>query len=145
MMRLFGALALTVAFIVPGTAQDAVPDIKGVWAGDFDFVIIGNNIHHPGGQTTSDPPRSGALAFTVEVEGQDERRAWGRSWSNPDTKEPTALVIAPDNKTIVGADTDGVLNITLLSADSMQFCYSHSSTSQSKSIVAACGIVERQK
>lgn len=144
-MRLLGALALAIAFVVPAMAQDAVPDIKGIWQGDFDFVILGNNIHHPGGQTTSDPPRSGTIAFTFDIEGQDGRRAWGKSWSNPETKEPTAFIIAPDNKTVVGADSDGALTITLLSADSMQLCYAHSGTSQTKSIVASCGVANRQK
>jgi hypothetical protein len=143
-MRVVAALCFAVAMSSAVFAQEGVPDLKGEWTSEFDFVIYGSNTHHPGGQGAGDPPRFGPIAFTVAVEGQDGRKAWGQSWSDPAKKEPFAWVIAADNRTIIGADTDGVHNMTLLGPDSIQMCYAHAGTSPSGSIVAACGILERR-
>jgi hypothetical protein len=69
---------------------------------------------------------------------------WGRS-SSPvaDTKEPFAWTIASDKKTIVGADMDGSFQITLISPDRMEKCYTQNATSPSNSIVATCHMMDR--
>ena len=53
--------------------------------------------------------------------------------------------MASDNKTIVGADTDGYFRITLVSPDRMEKCYTQNGTSPSRSIVAACYEMDRIK
>ena len=64
------------------------------------------------------------------MEGQDGRLVWGRSSSSvADTKEPFAWTTASDNKTIVGADTDGHFRITLVSPDRIEKCYTQNATS----------------
>ena len=84
--------------------------------------------------------------MTYVVDGQDGRLVWGRSSSAvADTKEPFAWAIASDNKTIVGADRDGYFRITLISPDRMEKCYTHNATSPSKTIVAACHMIDRVK
>jgi len=72
-------------------------------------VVFGNNAFHPGSQTPADPPRVRELEYTMEIKGQDGRVLWGEAWStaNPEAKDPFALAIASDGKTIVGADFDG--------------------------------------
>jgi len=86
------------------------------------------------------------IEATYVVEGQDGRVAWGRSSSAvANTQEPFVWAIASDNKTILGADMDGYFNITLLSSDRIEKCYTQNGTSPSGSIVAACYEMDRVK
>ena len=140
------ALALLGAAVTATQAQDAIPNLKGTWSGKGKSIVFGTNAHHPGSQTTTDPPRVRDIQVTYVVDGQDGRLVWGRASSAvADTKEPFAWAIASDNKTIVGADMDGYYRITLISPDRMEKCYTHNATSPSKTIVAACHMVDRVK
>jgi hypothetical protein len=138
-------LIITTAFLATtatALAQSA-PDLKGTWSGSWKTVIYGSNPHHPGSETTASAPRIREIAFTLEVEGQDGRLIWGRSWSNPAQKELFAATIAADGKTILGADTDGSLTMTITASDKIEACYVHSGLSPTKSIVASCGSLQR--
>jgi hypothetical protein len=140
------ALALLGAAATAARAQDAIPDLKGTWSGKGKTIVFGTHHHHPGTQTTADPPRVREIEATHTVEGQDGRVAWGRSSSAvADTKEPFAWAIASDNKTIVGADLDGYFRITLISPDRMEKCYTHNGTSPTRSVVATCYVMDRVK
>ena len=139
-LALLGAAATTVR------AQDAIPDLKGTWTGKGKSVVFGSHPHHPGSQTTADPPRVREIEATYMVEGQDGRLAWGRSSSAvANTQEPFAWAIASDNRSIIGADMDGYFHITLISAERMEKCYVHNGTSPSHSIVATCYVMDRVK
>jgi hypothetical protein len=145
-MRVIVALMVLGTAATAAGAQDAVPDLRGVWSGKGKAIVFGNNAHHPGGQTAADTPRVREIEATYVVEGQDGRVAWGRSASAvADTKEPFAWAIAADNKTILGADMDGYFNITLISPDRMEKCYTQNGMSPSGSIVAACYEMDRVK
>ncbi len=140
------ALALLGAASTAAGAQDAIPDLKGTWTGKGKSIVFGNHPHHPGTQTTRDPPRVRDIEATYIVEGQDGRLAWGHSSSAvADTKEPFAWAMASDNKSIVGADEDGYFRITLIAPDRMEKCYVHNGVSPSRSIVATCHVMERVK
>jgi hypothetical protein len=140
------SLALLGAATMGAAAQDAIPDLKGAWTGKGKAIAFGTNPHHPGTQTAADPPRVREIEATHTVEGQDGRVAWGHSSSAvADAKEPFAWAIASDNKSIVGADMDGYFRITLLGADRLEKCYVHNGTSPTKSVVAACYVMERVK
>jgi hypothetical protein len=146
MRSLVLALAVLGIAATAALAQDAIPDLKGTWSGKGKSIVFGNHPHHPGAQTTADPPRVRDIEATYVVEGQDGRLVWGRSSSAvADTKEPFAWAISSDNKTIVGADLDGYFQISLISPDRMEKCYTHNGTSPSKSIVATCYAMERVK
>jgi hypothetical protein len=138
--------ALLGAATAAAIAQDAVPDLKGTWTGKGKSIVFGTHPHHPGTQTAADPPRVRDIEATHTMEGQDGRMAWGRSSSAvADTKEPFAWAISSDNKSIVGADMDGYFRITLLAPDRMEKCYVHNGTSPTRSVVAACYVMERVK
>jgi hypothetical protein len=126
-------------------AQEAIPELAGSWTGKFQSTVYGNNPHHPGNQTIDSPPRVREVTFTIDIAGQDGRRLWGTSWSDPASKEPFALALSFDNRTLYGADTDGYFHLTILDKDRLECCYTHNGLSPSKSIVAACGIVERKR
>ncbi len=109
------ALVLLGTAATVARAQDAIPDLKGTWTGKGKSIVFGTNPHHPGSQTTADPPRVRDIEATYIVDGQDGRLAWGRSASAvANTMEPFAWAMASDNKTIVGADMDGYFRITLV-------------------------------
>jgi hypothetical protein len=146
MRYLVFALMLLGTAATAAQAQDAIPDLKGTWSGNGMAIVFGNNPHHPGSQTATDPPRVREIEAKYIVEGQDGRLAWGRSSSTvADTKEPFAWAIASDNKTIVGADMDGYFRITLVSPDRIEKCYTHNGSSPSGSIVATCYMMDRVK
>src|SRR5215207_3641635 len=127
-------------------SQEAIPDLKGTWSGKGKSVVIGNNPHHAGSQSATQPPRVRDIEATHIVEGQDGRLAWGRSSSTAaDTKEPFVWSMASDHKSITGADPDGYFRITLISADRMEKCYVHNGTGPTGSIVAACYMMDRVK
>jgi hypothetical protein len=146
-MRFFVfALVLLGTVASAARAQDAIPDLKGTWTGKGKSIVFGTNPHHPGSQTVADPPRVRDIEATYIVDGQDGRLAWGRSASAvANTMEPFAWAMASDNKTIVGADTDGYFRITLVSPDRMEKCYTQNSVSPGLSIVATCHMMDRVK
>jgi hypothetical protein len=144
MRRLIVALALLGAAATAARAQDSIPDLKGTWSGKGKSIVFGTHHHHPGTQTTADPPRVRDIEATHTVEGQEGRVAWGRSSSAvADTKEPFAWAIASDNRSIIGADVDGYFRITLISPDRMEKCYVHNGTGPTGSIVATCYVMDR--
>jgi hypothetical protein len=140
------ATALLLAAAAAAHAEDAVPDLKGTWMGKGKSVIFGQNRYHPGAQSYGDQPRVRDIEVTHVVEGQDGRLAWGHSASSTaDTREPFVWAITGDNKSIIGADTDGHFRITLLATDRIEKCYVHDGASPSRSIVATCYTMERTK
>jgi hypothetical protein len=146
MTRLILALALVTAATAAVRAQDAIPDLKGTWTGKGKSIVFGTHPHHPGTQTTADPPRVRDIEATYVVEGQDGRLAWGKSTSSAaDTKEPFAWAMASDNRSIIGADMDGYFRITLVSPDRIEKCYVHNGVSPTHSIVATCHMMDRVK
>ena len=143
---IFASALAAAAIATAASAQDAVPDLRGTWTGKGKSIVFGAHPHHPGAQTTADPPRVRDIEATYVVEGQDGRVAWGRSSSTAaDTKEPFAWAIASDNRSIIGADMDGYFRITLLSSDRIEKCYVHNGVSPTHSIVATCHMMERVK
>jgi len=137
------SLALLGVVATAARAQDAIPDLKGTWTGKGKAIVLGSNLHHPGG---AGAPRVREIEATHVVEGQDGRVAWGHSSSAvADTKEPFAWAIASDNKSIMGADMDGYFRMTLTAADRMEKCYVQNGISPSHAVVAACYMMERVK
>lgn len=136
------AIFLATILLSPVEAQDAPPDLKGVWSGVARSVVVGSGYHHPGTETDKEPPRIREVRFTYTVRGQDDRLVWGTT-SSPSYEEPFALAISRDNRTVFRADTDGQYRLTILGPDRMEHCYTHSALSPTKSIVASCFLIER--
>ena len=144
-MKAFVVVLAVAGLTTVARAQDGIPDLKGTWSGKGRSVVFGNNQYHPGQQTANDAPRLRDIEVIYTIDGQDGRLVWGHASSSAaDTNEPFAWAIASDNKTIIGSDTDGTYLVTVLGPDRMEKCYTHNGLSPSKSIVAACHIVERK-
>ena len=128
-------------------AQSAPPDLRGTWTMTGKSLVYGANQHHPAPGVAVPLPRMRDFEFTMVVEGQEGRLAWGYNFSKvaPDNREPFAWAITADGKTVVGTDTDGYYNISIQSADRMELCYAHAGVSPSKSIVATCVTAQREK
>jgi hypothetical protein len=86
------------------------------------------------------------LEVTHTVAGQDGRLIWGTTSSaNNDSKEPFAWALAADNRSIIGADTDGYYRITIVSADRIEKCYAQNATGPRHAVVATCFMMDRVK
>src|SRR3984957_1378996 len=76
---------------------------------------------------TPDPqPRVRDFDFICVVEGQDGHLAWGYSYSSVAAAHvPFAWAISSNNKTIIGANNHGNFQMTVMSPDRIEMCYSH--------------------
>jgi hypothetical protein len=123
MKHLAGAAAILLLTSVTGAAlaQEAIPDLKGTWKGTGKILLFGTTEHLIGS------PQNAVvrdLQVTHTVTGQDGRLLWGTTSSaNNDSQEPFAWALSADNKTILGADTDGYYRITIMSPDRIEKCY----------------------
>src|SRR5919112_2991204 len=136
------AILLAAALLSPAGAQDAPPDLKGVWSGVARSVVLGSGYHHPGTEADRDPPRVREVRFTYTVRDQTDRLASG-TFSSPSYEEPFAWAISRDGRSVYGADTDGRHRLTILGPDRMEMCYTPTALSPTKSIVASCFLIER--
>jgi hypothetical protein len=136
------AILLATILLSPAGAEDPPPDLKGVWSGTARSVVLGSGYHHPGTETDKDPPRIREVRFTYTVRGQDGRLVWG-TFASPSYEKPFAWAISRDNRTVLGADTDGQHRLMILATDQMELCYTHSALSPTKSTVASCFLIER--
>ena len=140
-MKLIGLIAASFAMAATAAAQDAVPRLTGAWKGTGKILLYGTT-EHLSGSTQNAVVRD--LEVTHRVEGQDGRLIWGTTSSaNNDSREPFAWALSSDNKTIIGADTDGYYRITIMSPDRIEKCYAQSAASPRRAIVATCFMMDR--
>ena len=147
-MKLFAvSLVILAITLTSAHAQQRVPDLKGTWIGKGKAVVLGANAHHPGTQKANDAARVREIEATHVVEGQDGRLAWGHSTSATAGagKDPFVWALTGDNRTILGADSDGYFRIALTGRDRIEKCYVHNGLSPSGSIVAACYTMNRKR
>jgi hypothetical protein len=142
-MKLIGLIAAAFAMTATAAAQDAVPSLTGAWKGTGKILLYGTT-EHLSGSAQNAVVRD--LEVTHRVEGQDGRLLWGTTSSaNNDSREPFAWALSSDNKTIVGADTDGYYRITIMSPDRIEKCYAQSAANPRGAIVATCFMKDRVK
>ena len=114
-------IATFIAFAVaPAMAETAIPDVRGVWKGESESIILGGgNPHHTAGQPNVPELRS--LPFTLTVDRQDGRRFSG-TFTSPRNSEQVIAVISRDGS-IYLADDEGYTRGTLLAPDRMELCF----------------------
>jgi hypothetical protein len=143
-MKGYAATLAIIGFLpAAAAAQDAIPDLKGTWRGVGKILLYGNTEHlsgAPGAAVIRD------LDVSHTVIGQEGRLLWGTTSStNNDSKEPFAWAMSSDNKTILGADTDGYYRLTVVSADRIEKCYVQNSAGPRQAIVATCFMMNKVK
>jgi hypothetical protein len=141
MRKVITATLVLLATTAAVAAQDAIPSLKGTWSGTGKILLYGTT-EHLSGSPNNAVVRD--LTVTHSVLGQEGQLIWGTTSSaNNDSKEPFAWALASDNKTIVGADTDGYYRIALPGPDRMEKCYVQTSQSPQHAIVATCFVMTR--
>lgn len=142
MNRLMIAM-LTMAMTNTSACAGILPDLKGKWSGPVKTAILGNNWQYPGNETVADPPRVRQIEFTVDIEGQDGRLVWGKSWSDPARKESFVGTITADGKRLLGADYDSSIDADISNPQLIDFCYTQTGLSRTHAIIASCGQIKR--
>jgi hypothetical protein len=143
MRRLVVIAAALIVTATAAVAQSPIPDLKGTWKGTGKILLFGTTEH-----LTGSPQNAVVRDFEVThtVAGQDGPLIWGATSSaNNDSKEPFAWALSQDNKTIVGADTDGYYRIAILSADQIEKFYAQNALGPRQAIVATCFVMNRIK
>jgi hypothetical protein len=143
MRKLVIVAAALIVTTTAAVAQGPLPSLKGTWKGNGKILLFGTTEH-----LTGSPQNAVVRDFEVThtVASQDGPLIWGTTSSaNNDSKEPFAWALSQDNKTIVGADTDGYYRITILSADQIEKCYAQSALGSRHAIVAMCFVMNRVK
>ncbi len=139
MLKPTAALLLVCASLVlapAAGAEEAWPDLTGVWTGTSESVVRGDPLHHEGGEA----PHLSEVAFTLTIEGQEGRRFWG-ALDSPQDSEAVVGVIANDRKALYLVDLDGYAVDTLVDENTIDHCYLQASSDVQ---VAACLTFIRQ-
>jgi hypothetical protein len=140
MKKIVTAVALMLAFTAntgAAVAQDGLIDLKGRWMGMSESIVAGNAPHY--GPSQAEPVLS-SVQFDFTITGQEGRRFWGTVASKAG-EESIMGVIGLDGKMIVARDKDGLIQGTIVDADTIDLIYSHTGTST----VVAANRLKRQK
>ncbi|MEN3976437.1 hypothetical protein [Emcibacter sp. SYSU 3D8] len=116
-------LLIGIAILASATAaaaQDATPDLTGVWSGK---VEAGVSQGMQGHESDVAEPTFGnyELTMTLEISRQEGRALMG-TWSSPNQKEKIFGVLRRNNSDLVLVDEDSHFNGSLLSPTSMELC-----------------------
>jgi hypothetical protein len=117
----------------PAMAQTAIPDIRGIWKGESESVVLGGGNSHHGPTMPNGEPQLRTLPFTLTIDKQDGRRFAG-TFSSEHANE-TVIGVISRNGTIYMVDDDGYDVGTILAPNRMEICYLHLSTN---SRIASC-------
>ena len=138
------AMGLSLAILLAaGAARAQVIDLKGTWTGMAEAILEGPAAHHGGPQASGAGSRFklSQQPFTFVFEGQEGRRFWG-SVSSPSGTERAIGSLSVDGKSIHIVDDDGMVDGTVVNADTLDLCYRHVSK---ESAVVSCLQVTRKK
>lgn len=111
--------ALTAA--TAALAESAVPDVRGVWKGQSETIVLGPGNPHHHAAAASAAPRLNSVAFTLNIDRQDGRRFSG-TFSSARGEEKVIAVISRTGA-IYMVDDDGYNVGTMLAPDRMEICY----------------------
>lgn len=101
-------------------AQDATPDLTGVWSGKVEAgVSQGRQGHEP---DVIEPTFGNyELTFTLAIKEQEGRAIVG-TWSSPSHSEQIFGVLRRNNQNLLLVDEDSYFDGLLLSPTSMELC-----------------------
>jgi len=130
------ALAATIA----AAAEVSPPDVRGIWKGDSETILLGTgNPHH--GPNQEPAPQLRSVPFTLVIDQQDGRRFSG-TFSSPRSSEKVVAVISRDG-TIYLVDDEGYTHGTMLAPDRMELCYMYVAAGGA-SRIASCAEMKKQ-
>ncbi len=131
-------LAAGIAIAPSAFAQDAIPDLKGVWSGQATGGVVAGNLGH---QAASNEPRfkDTSVTWTITIVEQEGPGLIG-TWASPSKSEELIGVIRPDNKTVHFVDPDTFFSGWLRSENEMETCLQENG----ESMVATCYVFKRE-
>ena len=138
-MLSFWIVTLTALAAVPSAAETAIPDVRGIWKGASESIVLGTgHPHHPAAQPNE--PQLRTVAFTLTIDQQDGRRFSG-TFSSARSSEKVIAVISRGGAILL-ADDEGYTHGIMLGPNRMELCYLHvSSTAR----IASCVELTKQQ
>ena len=135
-LSIFFSLAMTNAVF----AQDTT-NLIGTWKGTSNTAVIGADQHH--NNKANNNVQFFNSDFTIVID-----KVQGRNFSgyleSKNRKELVAGSIRSNMKSGVFVDSDGMATFELVGQDIIELCYTHTTSSNNKSSVAACTDYKRQ-
>ena len=147
MVHLFAkhVLAASAAILLAvgsANAESAIPDLKGVWKGQFTGGFLFGDITHSEDPTVPKSVAKKELQWVVTIEKQDGTGLAGTRTAVGSTKIETILgVIRHDGKTILFSDNDTTFQATLISPTEMEVCAQEAGTTD---IIATCELLKKE-
>ena len=119
-VRLACVLTLAVLATASGVAAQAgIPDLRGVWKGTSESIVLGaGNAHH---SASGQEPELRSIPFTLTIDKQDGRRLSG-TFASPRSSSKVVAVISRSG-TVMLADTEGFSLGSMLASNRMELCY----------------------
>ena len=122
MSKLPSLVALAFLVAAPAMADTAVPDLRGIWKGDSESVVLGS------GTPMHAPAKPGdaefrSVTFTMNITRQEGRRFVG-TFASPKHTETIIGVISRAGPIHI-VDDDGIDTATLLAPDRIELRYQH--------------------
>ena len=141
-----GVAATIAAALAAGPAgAQRIFDMRGTWVGIAEAIVDGPANHHPPPGAAGIKPagrfRLSQQEFTVEIVGQEGRRFWGTTASST-RRERLIGSLAVDGRTLYMADDDGLIDGTVVDANTLEICYRHVT---GQSAVVACARLTRKQ
>lgn len=130
------ALAMT-GTALAGNANDLI----GTWKGLSNTAVIGSSPHRA--ITDNSNIQFFNDEFTIVID-QVKGRNFSGYLSSKKYKEQFVGALKSDMKRGVFVDTDGTATFEIVSQDAIELCYTHITSPDSKSSVAACTEYKRQ-
>ena len=150
MMKQLNVSVLAAALVASpllASAAGNIPDVKGVWVGKTDTIVVGSGGHFPSNKGTFEKPGLFESDIRVNITGQEGRRFWGvktLSGNGEKTDEPfIGELYGSDNRRVLIADTDGYINGEIR-GNVFSYCYAHAGGPTKTSLVA-CNEVKRTR
>jgi hypothetical protein len=137
-MSKLGWMVMLAALSATPAAAQTVPDVRGVWKGESESIVLGHgNPHHDA--PVVDKPRLSTIAFTMTIDMQDGRRFSGTFASARSTD--VIIAVISHAGTIYLVDDDGWTSGTMLAPNQMELCYMARIANDR---VASCTVMTKQ-
>jgi hypothetical protein len=139
MSRFAWIVVLAVFAAAPSAAQTPVPDLRGIWKGESESIVLGSEHPHHASPRLNEPEFR-SVAFTLSVDKQEGRRFSGTFSSA--RRASRVIAVISHNGTILLADNEGHSYGTMLAPNRMELCYLHVS---SATRIASCVVLTKQR
>ena len=113
-----GLLVALLGSATVGSAQTAVPDLKGSWSGVAEIVIRSEVAEHV---APSSEASFVTLPFTITIE-QQQGHAFSGTLASTRATDPLIGMVRSDGRRLHMVDNDGTLTGDILGPDEMEVC-----------------------